>query len=188
VADNPDVAGDFETDADEIASGPLAGYATEKIYLGRLGTEATRSTLLASFDRGASLVSYIGHGAPAIWASERLLHSNDTVKLSPQARQPIVLTMNCLNGYFVPPAFDSLAEALVKAEDRGAIAAFSPSGLSLDDAAHVYHKALSPRSRQDSTRGSGCDRRRPGRLRRERCLPELLRIYNLLGDPAMKVR
>ena len=50
--------------------------------------------------------------------------------------------MNCLNGYFVAPAFDSLAESLLKAEGRGAIAAFSPSGLSLDGPAHQYHRAL----------------------------------------------
>ena len=37
------------------------------------------------------------------------------------------MTMNCLNGYFVAPAFDSLSESLLKAEGRGAIAAFSPT-------------------------------------------------------------
>ena len=50
--------------------------------------------------------------------------------------------MNCLNGYFVAPAFDALAESLLKADGRGAIAAFSPSGLSLDGPAHQYHRAL----------------------------------------------
>lgn len=49
---------------------------------------------------------------------------------------------NCLNGYFHFPFFDSLAEGLLKAEDRGAIAAFSPTGLSLNRPAHRYHKAL----------------------------------------------
>ena len=39
--------------------------------------------------------------------------------------------MNCLNGYYHFPYFNSLAEALVKVEDKGAIAAFSPSGLSV---------------------------------------------------------
>jgi hypothetical protein len=62
--------------------------------------------------------------------------------LGPQERQPILMTMNCLNGYFHFPYFDALGEALVKAESRGAIAAFSPSGLSLDAPAHVYQKAL----------------------------------------------
>jgi hypothetical protein len=50
--------------------------------------------------------------------------------------------MNCLNGYFHFPYFDSLAEELVKAAGKGAIASFSPSGLSLNDQAHHYHKAM----------------------------------------------
>jgi len=48
----------------------------------------------------------------------------------------VVLTMNCLNGYFHLPYFDALAEELLKAEDKGAIAVLSPSGLSLNAPAH----------------------------------------------------
>jgi hypothetical protein len=40
------------------------------------------------------------------------------------------------------PLFDSLAEALVKADGKGAIAAPSPSGLSVNDAAQVYCRAF----------------------------------------------
>jgi Peptidase family C25/Propeptide_C25 len=189
VADNADKAGDFEADADDIASGPLASYPTEKIYLGRLGTAPTRSAILGAFDRGASLMSYVGHGGIDVWASERVLFSEDLPKLSPQARQPLLFTMNCLNGYFFAPAFDSLAEALVKAEDKGAIAAVSPSGLSLDSAAHLYHKALvaqiaSGRHARlgDAILAAQSDYTDTG------AFPELLRVYNLLGDPAMSLR
>jgi hypothetical protein len=47
-----------------------------------------------------------------------------------------------LNGYFHFPCFDSVAEALVKADGKGAIAAFSPNGLSVNTPAHRYHQAL----------------------------------------------
>ena len=50
--------------------------------------------------------------------------------------------MNCLNGYFHFPYFDALSEKLVKLEDRGAIAAISPSGLSLNEPAQRFHRAL----------------------------------------------
>jgi hypothetical protein len=189
VADNPDKAGNFEKDADEIASGPLASYTTEKIYLGRLGTEETRSAILGAFDRGASLLSYVGHGGIVIWATESVLMNDDLARLSPQARQPLLFTMNCLNGYFFAPAFDSLAEALVKAEDKGAIAAVSPSGLSLDDAAHLYHKALVAHVASgqharlgDAILAAQADYATSG------VFPELLRVYNLLGDPAMSLQ
>ncbi len=97
--------------------------------------------------------------------------------------------MNCLNGYFHFPYFNSLAEELVQAKDKGAIATFSPSGLSLNGPANLYHHALL----QELFNGSH------GRLgdavlaAQERyavtgAFPELLTIYHLLGDPALELR
>ncbi len=40
------------------------------------------------------------------------------------------------------PCFNSLSDELVKAEGKGAIAAFFPTGLSLNEPAYLYHKAL----------------------------------------------
>ncbi len=62
VADNPDRAGNFEADADQLAATVLASKNPEKIYLSQLGTTHTRNAIVQSFDEGASLVSYIGHG------------------------------------------------------------------------------------------------------------------------------
>jgi hypothetical protein len=189
VADDPDKAGDFETDSDDIAAGPLAGVPTEKIYLGRLGTTQTRSEILSAFDRGVSLMSYVGHGGITLWATENVLASEDLAKLTPQARQPLLFTMNCLNGYFFAPAFDSLAEALVKAENKGAIAAVAPSGLSLDSPAHLYHEALLAEitSGQRARLGDAILAAQ-GDYAATGAFPELLRLYNLLGDPAMSLR
>jgi hypothetical protein len=39
--------------------------------------------------------------------------------------------------YLIAPAYDSLVEAFLKAEGRGTMAAFAPSGLSLDGPAHL---------------------------------------------------
>ena len=97
--------------------------------------------------------------------------------------------MNCLNGYFVAPSFDALGEALVKADGRGAIAAFSPSGLSLDGPAHVLHRALMA----ELTRGTH-ERLGDAVLAAQKAyaeagaMPELLSIYHLFGDPAMTIR
>ena len=50
VADNADIAGNFEADADELAGGVLALKNPEKIYLSQLGAAATRNAILQSFD------------------------------------------------------------------------------------------------------------------------------------------
>jgi hypothetical protein len=87
-------------------------------------------------------MSYVGHGGIHLWADENILNTDDVQNLEVQSRQPILLTMNCLNGYFHFPYFNSLSEELLKAKDKGAVAAFSPSGLGLNEPAHRFHKAL----------------------------------------------
>jgi hypothetical protein len=189
VADNPDQAGDFEADSEEIAERLVGGREVERIYLGQLGPALTRSAIAAAFDRGASLVSYVGHGGIAVWASENVLNNQGVASLAPQARQPIVLTMNCLNGYFHFPPMNSLSEELVKAEGRGAVAAFSPSGLSLDQPAHVYEGALVNElfSGRHARLGDAL-------LAAQRAyadsgaFPELLDLYHLFGDPALTLK
>jgi hypothetical protein len=107
------------------------------------------------------------------------------VRLGPLA----LLTMDCLNGYFVAPNFDSLSEALVKAGGRGAIAAFSPSGLSLDGPAHEYHRAV-----MGELVSGRHERLGDAILAAQRAyvetglMPELLSVYQLLGDPGLRVR
>ena len=97
--------------------------------------------------------------------------------------------MNCLNGYFHFPYFNSLSEELLKAEGKGAIAAFSPSGLSLNEPAHLFHQALLTElvsgkharlgdavlSAQEAYAATGA-------------FPELLSIYHVFGDPGLKLR
>jgi hypothetical protein len=189
VADDADEAGDFEADADRLASGVLTTNNPTKIYLSRLGAGATRRAIQRSFDEGASLVSYIGHGGIHLWADENFFNTGDIAALVPQPQQPLLLTMNCLNGYFHFPYFDSLAEALVKAEGKGAVAAFSPSGLSLNGPANLYHEALL----EELVRGSH-QRLGDAILDAQKAyaetgaFPELLTIYHLIGDPALTLR
>jgi hypothetical protein len=187
VADNPDLAGDFEANANDIAS-LLPGRQVDRIFLTALGS-GTRSAVLNAFDRGASLFSYVGHGSQGVWASEGILRAPDVALFQPQPRQPLLLTMTCSNGYFISPWTNSIAEKLTLAPDKGAIAAFSPSGLSLDEPAHLYHRALVHElvsgnhqrlgdlilAAQHTYLDSGA-------------FPELLTLYHLFGDPALDIR
>jgi hypothetical protein len=71
----------------------------------------------------------------------------------------------------------------------GVVAAFSPSGLSLDGPAHEYHRAL-----VSELVSGGHARLGDAILAAQRdyaetgLLPELLEVYQLLGDPAMRLR
>jgi hypothetical protein len=188
VADNPDQAGDFEAKADDLAASVLAGRAVEKLYVSEKGA-AERTEIAHALDQGASLLSYVGHGGIAVWASENVWNNQDVDALAAQPQQPILFTMNCLNGFFHFPPLNSLAEEFVKADGKGAVAAVSPSGLSLDEPAHVLHKALLAEilsgrherlgdavlAAQSAYADSGA-------------FPELLVIYHLFGDPALRLR
>jgi hypothetical protein len=189
VTDNPDQAGDFVHDAEAIASELLEGRDVRLIHLAEHGTLATRSSILDAFDEGASLMSYLGHGGIHLWASENILDTKAITELSPQTRQPILLTMNCLNGYFHFPFFESLSEALVETEGRGAIAAFSPTGLSLNGPADLFHQELvkSLLSGEHDRLGDAV-MAASAAYAETGAFPELLRIYHLFGDPALKLR
>ena len=73
VSDNPDGAGDFHSNAEELADTVLASRTPRHIALEQLGTAATRQAILRTFDEGASVVSYIGHGGIDRWANESIL-------------------------------------------------------------------------------------------------------------------
>jgi hypothetical protein len=187
VADAPDQGGDFEADVEDVRASFLSGRSTTTLKVGELGG-GTRPAILAAFDEGASLMSYVGHGGTAVWSSANVLNTWDVPSLRAQSRQPVLLTMNCLNGYFVAPNLDALPEALLKAEGRGVVAAFSPSGLSLDGPAHEYHRALvaelaSGRHERlgDAVLAAQRDYAETG------LMPDLLEVYQLLSDPALRI-
>ncbi len=191
ATDNSDRAGDFVGNAEEIARGVLAGRSVRKLQLQELGGSSLRmrGEILRAFDEGASLVSYIGHGGIHLWADENVFNTADVRSLAPQPKQPLLLTMNCLNGYFHFPYFDSLAEELLKAEGRGAIAAFSPSGLSLDAPAHLFHQMLlNEVFHQGHPRLGDAVLAAQGDFAATGAFPELLSIYHVLGDPGLRLR
>jgi hypothetical protein len=189
VADNPDLAGDFEANANDIAS-LLPSREVQKIFLTQYGPSA-KAQVLAAFDAGPALVSYVGHGSQALWAnaSENLFRAPDVALLQPQPQQPLVLTMTCSNGYFVSPWANAISERLTLAPDKGSIAAFSPSGLSLDAAAHLYHRALAMELEQGSHQRLGdLVLAAQAAYLQTGAFPELLAIYHLFGDPAGRIR
>jgi hypothetical protein len=189
VTDNPDAAGNFVADAEDLAETVLKDRLVRRIYLNELGVSAARDAIIEAFDQGTSITNYIGHGGIHLWADEQLFHTRHLPNLSAQAQQPILLTMNCLNGYFHFPYFDSLSEELVNMQGRGVIAAFSPSGLSLNAPAHRYHLAvLAELVHGEHLRLGDAILAAQSVYTDSGAFPELLSIYHLLGDPAMEIR
>jgi len=98
-----------------------------------------------------------------------------------------VVTMTCLDGYFHHPQADCLAEELLLAEDKGALAAFAPTSELLPDEQDTLVKALF-----EALFASDAPTLGEAVMRAKRSLPgggrgyeDLIETYTLLGDPAL---
>jgi hypothetical protein len=206
--DTPDEAGDFVLQAEALISGYLSHpWRADRVYLdsykdtGTCGTGSPGTCPAANAairdalnGNGALLVTYFGHASISAWASERMWMVNDLTHLTNGGRLPVILSMTCWDGYWIGPSGGALSygpglvEAMLRAEGRGAVGAFSPGGLGVgtghdalaegffaalfeSGAWELGQAALSARLRLYST---GAD-------------ADLLNTYTILGDPALRI-
>src|SRR5205814_4928159 len=91
---------------------------------------------------GVALVNYSGHGTIDVWTSAPIFSQTDALGLSNGSRLPLVIVMDCLNGYFVAPNVDCVGEAFLKAANGGAVASFASSGLTIPTGQHQMSQKL----------------------------------------------
>jgi hypothetical protein len=188
AADNPDVAGNFTRDSDDVAALVPDDVSVERVYLGTLPIAAARAALFDRLTRGVSFWNYIGHGGLDRFANEGLVLSSDVPGLS-NSMTPFLASLTCSVGRFEIPGWSSLAEAMVTKETGGVVAAWSPSGLSNDAQAMILNETLVEMLYRSDTQYLGdAIAAALARFSEEGQLPYMLSIYNLLGDPATRLR
>ena len=105
----------------------------ERVYLGITHADATsaKTAIREAFNDGVLLAQFSGHGATWRWAHELIWTTTDAQALVNGPMLPVVMTFNCLDGYFshTDPAQTSMAEAMLRNPNGGSIAAISPTGL-----------------------------------------------------------
>ena len=99
------------------------------------------TALLQGLNSGELLVNYIGHGNEEGWRGD-IFTLADAGALTNRLRLPFVVSMTCLNGFFQDVYSDSLAEALLKARQGGAVAVWASSGLTDPDKQATMNKEL----------------------------------------------
>jgi len=85
--------------------------------------------LIDYFDEGMATVSFYGHGGGGIWADVQLMNTEDVDRLNEHYRLPFVQSMTCFTGAYENGSINGLADKLVLAPKKGAIAAFAASGV-----------------------------------------------------------
>jgi hypothetical protein len=146
----------------------------------------TKADIVNGFNAGPSLVSYSGHGNVDVWTGASLFTSPDALALTNGTNKlSFVVVMDCLNGYFQDPTVLSLSEAMLKAPNGGAVAAFASSGLTIAQGQHEMGEELytqlysgSPMALGDAikiAKGSTFD-------------IDVKRTWIYFGDPSLKIR
>jgi len=84
---------------------------------------AATEALLKRINNGTLILNYVGHGAPSIWADERLLLENrDVDRIQNQQKLTLWIAATCDFGRFDDPLEQGMAEKLFSAKGRGGIA------------------------------------------------------------------
>jgi hypothetical protein len=144
-----------------------------------------RSDIIAAFNQGRALVSYSGHGNVDVWTGAPIFDTSDALALMNGNKLSFVVVMDCLNGYFHAPVLEGIAEALMRAPNGGAVAAFASSGLTLAQGQHDLGRELytqvyggPPIALGDAVKtakGATTD-------------IDVRRTWIFFGDPSMKIR
>lgn len=103
-------------------------------------TQAIKDSLAA----GVFMLTYLGHGSINRWADEQLWTTADVEDLSNSNTLPLIVTLNCLDGYFAhgDRSLQSMAEEMLRHPDGGSVAAWSPSGLGTTTYERMLHGHL----------------------------------------------
>jgi hypothetical protein len=137
-------SGDFDFEGASLEVEALMGgnVTVRRIFRSQFGDDAQVHTeLLQGFNGGELVVNYMGHGSQEGWRGD-IFTLADAGALANGYRLPFVVSMTCLNGFFHDVYSDSLAEALLKASQGGAVAVWASSGLTEPDRQAVMNKEL----------------------------------------------
>ena len=147
-------------------------------------TTNANSDTIDAMNSGSLIMTYIGHASVENWANYAF-SSSDAMALTNGNRLPVVVALNCLNGYFHDVYTLSLAEALLKAPNGGAVAVWASSTLTEpDQQALMGHELFSNLfNAQNLTLGQAV-----ARAKFAATDPDVRKSWILVGDPTMKLR
>ena len=198
VSDDAEEGNNFYWYSDQIADYYLPQpYTAEKVYYNQVPeydtAQEVRDAIVAAINEGRLLVSYVGHAADHWWAAEKLFRRDDEIPLLTNSEVwPIMLPMTCKEGRFAwyRSGLNGLSETLVRAQDKGAVASWAPSGLGVA-VGHDYLEAGFFQAVFDH----GIRRLGEATYEGKRnlwengggALGDLVETYYILGDPALQI-
>jgi len=188
-ADAPDPQGDFAAMQDDIAAQLPGIWEPTSVYRSQFeDVEATRAAFFEAVKRSPRVVNYFGHsGMTTLGKREPLFGVADLETMTIDETQPIFAAMTCLASRFEVPGVISLGEALL-VDEEAAIAVWGPSGNSVNEYATLLSSAfLDELHAGIETRIGPIINRAFSQLDGMEDGRDMVEIYHLLGDPALRV-
>ena len=176
---------DFESASTQLRGLIPGNLRVEQINRGQMDDATAKSRLIDAITRGQKVVNYMGHGSVNLWSGS-LLTNEDAGTLTNGERLPVFVMMTCLNGYFHDPSLDSLAESLLKAENGGAVAVWTSTGMTVPGEQSVLNKQLYQllfTSGNAMTLGEATTQAKAAVTD-----GDIRRTWVLLGDPTMRLK
>jgi hypothetical protein len=200
IADNQTEAyeASFETMNEDAAdllpasmNAPFKGYLNDYLSAAYLADD-----IKDRINAGALIVNYSGHGSLQRWAGEGIFKIADVDGLTNAGKYPFIINMSCLTGYFGYLDPDngpepSLAEALLKADAKGAIATLMPTAMTSTGGQHILDAALFEAIFQKDIRNLGpaiADAKQTLLANGSTEYAEVSQTFLLLGDPALALK
>jgi hypothetical protein len=127
-----------------------------------------------------------------LWAHD-IFTTDDVAGLTNTGMLPFFVAMTCLNGDFANPEawnFPSMAEALLRSQDKGAIAAFMSTGMTEPTGQRILGTALFDALFTEDTRalGPAISSAKQVLLANGNQYEETSETFMLFGDPAMSLK
>ncbi|OAD21554.1 Peptidase C25, gingipain domain protein, partial [Candidatus Thiomargarita nelsonii] len=127
----------FDEVSERLIEQYLGDLVPKRVYLGEYAegeVEVVTQDIIDAIDAGAVVTNYTGHGSLNLWAGEDIFNFGDVALLDNPDKFTFVVALNCQNGLFsysqpFRGTSDSFAEVFLKADGKGAIGMFAPSGL-----------------------------------------------------------
>jgi hypothetical protein len=181
---------DFVPDAELMAGFLPSTYAPERIFLSQQPLAAARAQLLSEIASGVGLINYIGHGALDRLSAQGLLTNGDVAALTNGSRAPLLAAFTCIVNRFEVPGFTPFGSVLTAAPNGGAVAVFAPTGLNENAAGRAlgetfYRELGLP---DDGSRLGDVVQRAITTYLSKGGAADSVRVYTLLGDPALRLQ
>jgi hypothetical protein len=194
VTDNN--SSDFEEISELLIEEHLADYIPKRVYLSEYeNVEAVTQDIIQAINAGTVVTNYTGHGSINLWAGEIIFNFEDVALLNNPDKLTFVVTLNCQNGFFsysqpFRGTSDSLAEAFLKADDKGAIGMFAPTGLGYAKDHEILANELFGRLFKDEETELGflTTTAKIEAVTNYGVSKDILEMYTLFGDPNLRLR